>query len=115
MKLLEGNVLSSVSKSVILLRGRAVHGPDSPIQSPGPLLHRAPAPPRHVQNLDSTVQGPPAPNMFKLVYCEAWTVGKRAVGIRLKCLLVQGQNALIFSEFLQGILRLYASTFYFSG
>ena len=87
--------------------------PTPPYRVPVPCCTGPQAPPRHVQNLDFTVQGPPAPNMFKLVYCEAWTVGKRAVGIRLKCLLVQGQNALIFSEFLQGILRLYASTFYF--
>ena len=30
------------------------------------------------------------PDMFELVhYYEAWTVGKRAVGIRLKCLIVE--------------------------
>ena len=31
---------------------------------------------------------PPSPNIFKLVHYEARTVGKRAVDIRLKCLLV---------------------------
>ena len=30
----------------------------------------------------------PLPDMFKLVYCIALTVGKRAIDIRLKCLLV---------------------------
>ena len=49
-------------------------------------------------NLDLTVQGPPG--TFKLVHYEASTVGKRAVGIRLKCLLVLSGNCLNNEQYL---------------
>ena len=41
---------------------------------------------KNMFNLDLTVQGPPG--TFKLVHHEASTVGKRAIAIRLKWLLV---------------------------
>ena len=46
------------------------------------------------------VQGsvPPTPDMFKLFHCEARTLGKRAVGILLKCLLACREIAQLTSK-----------------
>ena len=45
--------------------------------------------PRHVQSCSNWTSLQWTPDMFKLVYFTARTVGKQVVGIRLKCLLVR--------------------------
>ena len=58
----------------------------------------SPSPPptcSNLINLDFTVQGPnPPQHVFKLVHYEERTVRKRAVGIRLECLLVMLEDRL---------------------
>ena len=70
---LEGNVFRRVCLS--LYRGEAV-------------LVQGPSPTPHVQGTGSDL----VPGMFKHVNYVVCTVGKRAVGIRLKCLLVLFTN-----------------------
>ena len=66
--------------------------------SNGPHWPKPPSPtPRAGSNffkLDLTVQGlpTPSPEMFQLAYFKASMVGKRAVGILLKCFLVAATN-----------------------
>ena len=61
-----------------------------------PLPVQSPSPATSVQ--DKLVQRgclctvPPPPDLFKLVHYAAHNVGKRAVGIRLKCILVTKIN-----------------------
>ena len=65
-----------------------------PVWDPGPCPHLyiGPQPrPRHVLTCStrtSLYNDLPSPDMLKLVHCKAWTVSKRVVGIRLKCLLL---------------------------
>ena len=72
----EDNLFSRVCLSV--QDGVPIQGPTPPVEDPNPRTYS------NLLNLDLTVQ----PSMFKLVYYEAWTAMRRAVGIRLKCLLV---------------------------
>ena len=63
-------------------------GPCHPIQDPSPSVLLAML--KCFQFRPHFKRPRPLPNVFKLVHYEVQTVDKRAVGIRLKCLLVVG-------------------------
>ena len=114
------SVCLSVSRSVHGGKDFTIQGSDPsppPAQGTGPLCTGSQPPP--------SVQGPiaaecsnvfnldfhPPPTCVQTYHYEAWTVGKRAVGIRLKCLLVlfpfilTHYRCFVFADdiFLQGI------------
>ena len=116
MKLQEGNVFSYVCPSFCPLEGahvtmihvtigqsRCPMGVPSSYNDPSPPRPRhfpfniqgSPAPAPSQKKFKLVQLGPhhtgtplPFPDMLKLVHYVAWTASKRAIGIRLKCLLV---------------------------
>ena len=87
MKMREGNVFSHACLSVILFTGSQAHSPTPP-PCPGPQSCPLPWRVQTYSNWTSLYKDTLPQNVFKIIHYEARTVSKRAVGIRLECLLV---------------------------